>query len=84
MVVLFSNQNQATHILFESSSGYALFERVESEEIGAQLAEVQKQLMDVNKMKKSIKLKSFSPFKTATEALENQNDVSEGIYPVLI
>ncbi|KAK9722083.1 Nucleolar protein 56 [Basidiobolus ranarum] len=67
------------YVLFESASGYALFERLESEEIGSKLDEVQESFLDLAKFGKMIKLKSFVPFKSAAHALENANDVSEGI-----
>ncbi|ORX91612.1 Nop-domain-containing protein [Basidiobolus meristosporus CBS 931.73] len=67
------------YVLFESASGYALFERLESEEIGSKLDEVQESFLDLAKFGKMIKLKSFVPFKNAAHALENANDVSEGI-----
>ncbi|RKP19002.1 Nop-domain-containing protein [Rozella allomycis CSF55] len=66
-------------ILFETASGYALFERVQSEEIGQELGEVQKSILDLSKFGQMIKLKSFMPFKSAGDALENINDISEGI-----
>ncbi|KAI9447248.1 Nop-domain-containing protein [Russula earlei] len=56
----------ATHILFESASGYAIFEVKLREEIAA---------MTEAKM---VSLLSFSPFKSAAHALENANDISEG------
>ncbi|KAJ3366420.1 snoRNP complex protein nop56 [Allomyces javanicus] len=68
-----------THVLFETSSGYALFERVESDEIGQETDAFQAALQDLSKFGKIIKLKSFSPFKSAVDALENANDVSEGV-----
>ena len=64
--------------MFESSSGYALFERTESEEIGSKLADVCAAATDITKLGKVVKLKSFVPFKSAAHALENMNDVSEG------
>ncbi|KAG0226331.1 snoRNP complex protein nop56 [Mortierella sp. GBA43] len=67
------------YFLFESSSGYALFERTESEEIGSKLADVCAAATDLTKFGKVVKLKSFAPFKSAAHALENMNDVSEGI-----
>ncbi|KAF9928604.1 snoRNP complex protein nop56 [Linnemannia zychae] len=67
------------YFLYESSSGYALFERVESEEIGSKLADVVEAATDLTKFGKMVKLKSFAPFKSAAHALENMNDVSEGI-----
>ncbi|KAK3819010.1 MAG: hypothetical protein J3Q66DRAFT_339100 [Benniella sp.] len=67
------------YFLFETSSGYALFERTESEEIGSKLADVCAAATDITKLGKVVKLKSFVPFKSAAHALENMNDVSEGI-----
>ncbi|KAF9576066.1 snoRNP complex protein nop56 [Mortierella alpina] len=67
------------YFLYESSSGYALFERLESEEIGSKLADVVAAATDLTKFGKVVKLKSFAPFKSAAHALENMNDVSEGI-----
>ncbi|OLY84199.1 Nucleolar protein 56 [Smittium mucronatum] len=69
----------ATHILFETASGYGLFEVIQAEEIGGKLAEVQKSVTDLAKFGRYIKLKSFLPFKNAADALENINDVSEGV-----
>ncbi|KAI8373670.1 hypothetical protein BD560DRAFT_393993 [Blakeslea trispora] len=69
----------ANYILFETASGYALFERLQSEEIGSKLESVQASIADLSKFSKMLKLKSFAPFKNAADALENANDVSEGI-----
>ena len=66
-------------LLFESAYGYALFEKLESDEIGQSLDEVQAAVLDLAKFGKIMKLKAFLPFKTAAHALENINDVSEGI-----
>lgn len=65
-------------MLFETASGYALFERLQSEEIGSKLEQVQNNVLDLAKFGQIVKLKSFSPFKSAADALENANDVSEG------
>ncbi len=65
-------------MLFETSSGYGLFERLESTEIGQELDQVQQACQDLAKFGKLVKLKSFIPFKSSTHALENINDVSEG------
>jgi len=64
-------------ILYESASGYGLFEVVEAEEIGALLPQVQKAVLDLAHFSKIVKLKAFSPFTTAENALENINHVSE-------
>ncbi|KAI9183279.1 Nucleolar protein 56 [Blastocladiella emersonii ATCC 22665] len=68
-----------SHILYETSSGYALFERIESDEISQESAQFQASLLDLAKFGKILKLKSFAPFKSAADALENANDVSEGV-----
>lgn len=68
-----------THILFESSSGYAIFEAKLSEDIGSKTKAVAESLQDLAKFGKMVSLMSFSPFKSAAQALENINDVSEGI-----
>ncbi|OMH81898.1 Nucleolar protein 56 [Zancudomyces culisetae] len=69
----------ATHVLFETASGYGLFEIVEAEVIGSKLPEVQKAVTDLAKFGRYVKLKSFLPFKNAADALENINMVSEGM-----
>jgi len=67
------------YILFESASGYGLFERVEGEEIANQADQFQKAVQDKSKFMKIVRLKSFLPFTSAENALENINDVSEGV-----
>lgn len=67
-----------THALFESASGYAIFEAKLVEDIGSQSAAFQDSIRDLSKFGKMVTLKSFSPFKSAAQALENANDVSEG------
>jgi hypothetical protein len=44
-------QSQSTHLylLFESASGYALFENIEAQEIGSELDAVQKSMQDISK-----------------------------------
>ena len=68
----------ASHILFESASGYAIFEVKQFEEIGAKTKTVQDSIHDLSTFGKMVTLVSFSPFKSAAHALENANDVSEG------
>ncbi|KAF8713179.1 Nop protein, partial [Rhizoctonia solani] len=68
-----------THILFESASGYGLFTVKQQEVIGAKTKEVQDSIQDLHKFGKMVELKSFMPFKSAAHALENINDVSEGV-----
>lgn len=66
-------------LLYENASGYALFERLESEEIGAMASEVIQAQAELARFSKLVTLKAFQPFTSAEQALENQNDVSEGI-----
>ena len=70
---------QANYVLFESASGYGLFEIVEAEEIGNLTKQGQATITDLNRFGKIVKLKAFQPFTSAENALENINDVSEGI-----
>lgn len=66
-------------ILFETAYGYALFERTESDEIGQDLEAVTASMQDLGKFGKAIKLQAFLPFKNAADALQNINEVSEGV-----
>ena len=61
------------------ASGYALFERLSSEEIGQGLEQVQAAVTELDKFGKCVKLTSLLPFKNAADALQNCNDVSEGM-----
>jgi hypothetical protein len=65
-------------VLYESASGFALFERVASEEVGQELEAVQQAITDLARFSKIVKLKAFLPFTTAEQALENINAISEG------
>ena len=68
------------YLLHESSVGYAIFSvRLASDTIGARLKEVQDAHTDLARFGKLIQLASFAPFQGAAQALENANDVSEGI-----
>eukprot|EP00002_Diphylleia_rotans_P019314 TRINITY_DN373_c0_g1_i1.p1 TRINITY_DN373_c0_g1~~TRINITY_DN373_c0_g1_i1.p1 ORF type:complete len:549 (+),score=159.14 TRINITY_DN373_c0_g1_i1:67-1713(+) len=69
----------AQMILFESSSGYALFERLESEDIASKNAEIQRAIQEYGRFAKYVILKAFIPFTSAENALENINFVSEGV-----
>ncbi|THH32415.1 hypothetical protein EUX98_g1773 [Antrodiella citrinella] len=74
-----SIQIPPTHALFESASGYAIFEIKLHEKIGSSSKEVGNAIDDLGKFGKMVSLLSFVPFKTAAHALQNANDVSEGI-----
>ncbi|KAF0719547.1 Aste57867_961 [Aphanomyces stellatus] len=69
----------SSFVLFESASGYALFEVVESEQIAVLLDQVQKGVQDLAKFGAAVKLKAFQPFVSAESALENINAISEGL-----
>ena len=71
----------ADYLLFENATGYALFDVVEAEDIGANLEKVQESVLELNRFGKMVKLKAFVPFKSAEEALANINDVTEGVPP---
>lgn len=68
------------YLLHESSVGYGIFAvRMQADEIGSRLKEVQAAHGNLAKFGKMVQLVSFAPFKGASQALENANDVSEGI-----
>lgn len=63
--------------LLESAAGYALFEVVAFDEIGNLLDDNMDTVTDLSRFGRAVKLKAFSPFQSATEALENANAISE-------
>ncbi|KAL9102280.1 MAG: hypothetical protein Q9163_002549 [Psora crenata] len=68
------------YLLHESSVGYALFQVVhQPDTVGNRMKEFQNSVQDLAKFGKMVKLVSFAPFQGAAQALENANDVSEGI-----
>lgn len=67
-----------SHLLFETASGYAIFEAKLHEDIGSKSKAVQESISDLAKFGKMVSLVSFLPFKSAAQALENANDISEG------
>ncbi|GAA5989893.1 hypothetical protein JCM11641_001963 [Rhodosporidiobolus odoratus] len=69
----------ATHLLFENSTGLAIFSSEFAEEIGKSVKSVQDSIDQVSKFGKMVKLVSFSPFTDAAHALEVANDISEGV-----
>lgn len=68
-----------THVLYEGASGYALFTVTQQEEIAAKSKQLQDAISDLSTFQQMVQLASFLPFTSAAMALENANDVSEGI-----
>merc|ERR1711935_1259879 len=73
--------SMVNYIFFESASGFALFERTESEDIGKLTEEVQNSVLEMKRFGKIVRLTSFLPFTSAENALLCQNEISEGILP---
>lgn len=68
----------ATYYLFETASGYSLFEGKAIEEIGGMLASIQESITAYKRFKKIVKLVAFLPFTLAEQALDNMREVSAG------
>lgn len=66
-------------ILYEHAVGYAVFGVKEFEEIGMLLPQVEASVTDLSRFRTVVSLTGFSPFKSAVSALENINNISEGI-----
>ncbi|KAI1285982.1 Nucleolar protein 56 [Halotydeus destructor] len=66
-------------VLYEHAAGYALFRVKEYEEVASFIPQVEKATLDLVKFKGLVQLIAFSPFKSGVNALENTNNVSEGI-----
>lgn len=68
------------YLLFEEATGYAIFKvKIQQDDISLRQKEVQEAANDLSKFSKMIELVSFAPFKGAAQALENANDISEGL-----
>ena len=68
------------YLLFEEPTGYGIFKvKLQQDDIGSRLKEVQQQINDFGSFTKLVELVSFAPFKGAAQALENANDISEGL-----
>lgn len=66
-------------ILYEGPTGYAVFKRLQNEEIGAGDVALQKDLQDFGSFSSWVKLVSFAPFQSPENALEDCICVSEGL-----
>ncbi|KAK9104183.1 hypothetical protein Scep_021027 [Stephania cephalantha] len=69
----------ALYLLYESSSGYALFNAHGLDEIGQDTEAVRSSITDLNRFGKVVKLAAFNPFASALDALNQCNAVSEGL-----
>lgn len=68
---------KALFVLHEAAAGYALFEVVAFEEIGALLEGSMDTVTDLDRFSRAVKLKAFQPFESAEDALASINAVSE-------
>ncbi|KJZ78173.1 Nucleolar protein 56 [Hirsutella minnesotensis 3608] len=68
------------YALFEAPVGYAVFKVVhQADALGLKLKEVQEAATDLSKFGKMVKLVNFTPFDGHADAINNINEVSEGI-----
>merc|ERR1712000_367816 len=67
------------YVLFETATGYGLFSQVQSEEIGGSLEQVESRVQKFSIFNQMVKLEAFAPFRSAEDALENINALSEGV-----
>ena len=68
------------YLLYETSSGYSLFQAGGLDEIGQNTEAVRNSVSDLNRFGKVAQLTAFLPFESALDALNQCNSVSEGIY----
>eukprot|EP00804_Cyclotella_cryptica_P011227 CCRYP_007726-RA/>CCRYP_007726-RA protein AED:0.26 eAED:0.26 QI:567/1/1/1/1/1/3/172/549 len=71
------SDSKSLFVLHESAAGYALFEVVAFEEIGALLEGAMDSVTQLDRFSRAVKLKAFQPFASAEDALVNINAVSE-------
>jgi nucleolar protein 56 len=64
-------------VLYESASGFALFDIKGLDEIGSAVDKVQASVTDMQRFGKVAKLTAFKPFASAADALEQINAISE-------
>ncbi|CAI6338503.1 unnamed protein product [Periconia digitata] len=68
------------YVLHENPIGYAIFKVVhQPDTIGSRLNEVRAAVQDLEKFGKTVELVGLSPFQGTQDALQEINDVSEGI-----
>lgn len=66
-------------VLYEHAAGYALFKAKDYEEIAMFIPQVEKATLNPVKFKSFVNLVAFLPFKSGMNALDNINNISEGI-----
>lgn len=66
------------YLLYESASGYALFEAHGLDEIAENTEAFRNSIGDLNRFGKVVKFTAFNPFESALDALNQCNAVSEG------
>lgn len=66
------------YFLHETASGYALFQRIESEQIAQSAEELQSATAQYESFKRLVNLVAFQRFETAEEALEEIHAISAG------
>ncbi|XP_078432907.1 nucleolar protein 56-like [Wolffia australiana] len=67
------------YLLFESASGYSIFQAHGIDAIGENIEAVRSSVLDLTRFGKVVKLVAFKPFSSALDALNQCNAVSEGI-----
>ena len=70
------------YLLYESSSGYGLFEAHGLDEIGQNTEAVRSSVSDLSRFGRVVQLTAFHPSKSALDALNQINAVSEGNPPL--
>lgn len=75
---IFIIMSAPTHILFECATGCAIFQVTQVEEIAGKTTAVQEAALDIGNFGRMVKLLSFSPFRSAVDALQSCLDISEG------
>lgn len=69
------------YVLFEHAAGYGLFRVKEFEDAAVLLPQIEASVTDLSRFNSVVKLVGFTPFKTAINALDNINSISEGVLP---
>uniref|UniRef100_A0A915C9X1 Nucleolar protein 56 n=1 Tax=Parascaris univalens TaxID=6257 RepID=A0A915C9X1_PARUN len=67
------------YVLYEHAVGYALLRVKEFEDIGLMIPQVEESVADVQRFCSIVKLVAFEPFKNTEAAVENCNNISEGV-----